>query len=340
MLAPNSILVVKNRALGDALIGLSGLAFLREQFPQAKITYAVPLWMMQVFRECDLIDDVIALDLKNVSAWVKTYQSLMGKNFDLIIEFNQSGRSGHFFKLYSLLNSIPYFFHNHNMKLKHSTFVHDQGVRKPNTQRDLDLVYSVLKYYKVDSTIPEFKHYPLEFNKISAATKRQIVFGVVATRETKLWPIEHFKELALLIEKMRPDLKIIIPISNNPLDQRIKTKIKVLEFPKNCEAIHVPLKDLKNLLQGSLLYIGNDTGIKHFCISLNIPSVSFFGPEEPYEWHPYDKIKHPYFFIEPLECRTKLSHFCGIEKCEVMACLKPITPQMVLQKVSELLPRP
>lgn len=336
MLTPNSILVVKNRAFGDALIGLSGLKFLREQFPQAKITYAVPLWMMQVFRDCDLVDDVIPLDLKNVSTWVKTYQGLLGKNFDLILEFNQSGRSGHFFKLFSKLNGIPYFFHNHNIGFK-GNFVLDQGIRKPNTQRDLDLVFSVLRFYQMETKIPEFKNYPLQFTAKPIENKKQIIFGMVATRETKLWPVEHFKELALLFEKQLPGLKIIIPVSNNLLDLRIKEKIKALNFPKNCEVIHVPLKDLKKLLQGSLLYIGNDTGIKHFCISLNIPSISFFGPEEPFEWHPYDQKRHPYFFIEPLECRTKISHFCGLETCEVMACLRPISAQMVMQKVYSLI---
>lgn len=336
MLTPKTILVVKNRALGDAVIGLSGLKYLRQEFPLAKITYAVPSWMMQLFRDSDLIDDVIALDLKNLYGWTKTYQGLLGKNFDLIIEFNQSGRSGNFFKLFSLINSIPYFFHNHN--LRQGQFVIDQGVRKPNTQKDLDLIFSVLRHYGIPKEIPKYENFPLEFSRVTAEKKNQIIFGMVATRETKLWPIEYFYQLAQMIYAKEPQIKILIPLSNNSLDQKIKSIIRSFGFPPNCQIIEAPLTDLRRLIAGSLLYIGNDTGIKHLCVSLNVPTISFFGPEEPYEWHPYDKKRHPYFFIEPLECRTRVAHFCGLEKCEVMACMRPITPETVLTKVSEFIP--
>ncbi|MFN8371029.1 MAG: hypothetical protein U0T83_10460, partial [Bacteriovoracaceae bacterium] len=65
--------------------------------------------------------------------------------------------------------------------------------------------------------------------------------------------------------------------------------------------------------------------------------ITFFGPEEPKEWHPYDVKKHPYFFIDKLECRTQISHYCPLNTCDSMICLNQITPALVVTKVLELL---
>ena len=69
------------------------------------------------------------------------------------------------------------------------------------------------------------------------------------------------------------------------------------------------------------VYIGNDTGLKHLAIALGLKTYTFFGPEPPNEWHPYDQNSHPFFYIEDLECRTQNAHYCGLSECNSMICM-------------------
>jgi heptosyltransferase-2 len=335
-LTPKKILVVKNRAMGDAVLGLSAIQFLKKCLPSVHITYATPEWMVDLFRtDLSLVDRAVPLDFSGPLAWTKTFLELKKFDYDVILELNQSGRSGNFFKMFSFVNSVPYYFHNHNLNV--GDFVLDQGVRKPNIQRDLDLIYSYLT--KVLHLTVEKPHY-LDFQpeiQHTASKSKEIILGIVATRETKMWPVQNWVQFIQDFHLRFPDWKLTIPVSKNPLDQKIKKEILNHGPFSHVQWIEKPLSQLIDQLAKAQLYLGNDTGLKHLSIALGLKSLSFFGPEEPLEWHPYEIKNHPYFFIEPLECRTIDSHFCGLNHCSVMACMKPFTSEKVLERVTSLL---
>ncbi len=45
------ILVIKNRALGDAILTLGAIQYLSALMPEAQITYAVPGWVDPLFSD-------------------------------------------------------------------------------------------------------------------------------------------------------------------------------------------------------------------------------------------------------------------------------------------------
>lgn len=317
--------------MGDGILGLSAIRFLKYLFPEAKIDYAVPEWMAESFVDAKDINQIVSLDFKNVLSWAQTYSKIR-RSYDVILELNQSGRSGNFFKLYSQVKRTPYFYHNHNENV--GEFVLDQGIRKPNIQKDLDLIYSfVTKILKMRVEYPHYLNYEPKLENTSARID-QIVLGMVATRKTKIWDFFHFVELIKNLRRDYPQFKLIVPLSSSAIDQEIKMKLLNSEILNEIEILEKPLKELVSRIAQSKFYIGNDTGLKHLSVAYGLRTLSFFGPEEPMEWHPYAEEKHPCFFISPLECRTISSHFCGLDTCDVMACLKPILPSHVMQKFS------
>ena len=124
--------------------------------------------------------------------------------------------------------------------------------------------------------------------------------------------------------------KIIIPLG--PHDNEIEKTLKPL-VPANTLFIKEPLAQLPLSLHGCERYIGNDTGIKHLCVALGIPTYTLFGPEPPTEWHPYDSEKHPYYYLSPLECRTKYAHYCDLRNCQSMICLNTLTVESLFKKI-------
>lgn len=328
-ISPNNILIVKNRAMGDAVMGLSTVTYIKSLYPEAKIYYALPSWVLSLFKNVETdVDEFIPLDLKNLFGWWKLRKTLKEKNIDLIYEMHLGGRTEKFFNLYKKIHNVPYHFHNHHLKSGGPVF--DQGKIKPLIQRDLDGAWSQLNK---ESEYPSYLNFSPKM-KINSVPKNQIVLGLVATRETKKWPLSYFRELCHKIAKLNPETKILIPLSASDSDKKIKEQLEKEGIPEQVHFLSVALSELPIWLSGSRFYIGNDTGLKHICIALGIKSFTFFGPEPTLEWHPYDEKIHPFFYIPDLECRTRTAHYCGLSECESMICLNKIEVSTVIEKIS------
>ncbi len=320
---PKTLLVVKNRALGDSVITLGAIQYLRETLKDTEIIYAVPSWIYPLYKNVDTAaHKIIPLDFKTMGNWWESYKVLKAFEVDTVLEFFQSGRTSKFFKLLSKLGLIKYYFHNHHKKIGD---VHDQGVIKSNIQRDLDAAWT---YFGEKNIYPSFQDFTPAMS-IPVVKKHQITFGVVATRKTKMWSMESYRDLAGLIYQDDPEMKIIIPLG--PGDDEIENQIYDLNFPRNCFIVKEKLDQIPKLLAESKLYIGNDTGLKHISIAVGVPTLSFFGPEPATEWHPYNIKDHPYYFKDNLECRTREAHYCGLSECDSMICLTGFTASEVFQ---------
>lgn len=310
------ILVVKKRALGDSIMGLSALQYLKELYPDALISYAIPKWMIGLYDNVETAADEIIPIESNLSF----YSKLLELRPDMIHELHQSGSSAKVLSLYSFFKNIPYTFHNHH-STKESP-IKDQGKPKAAIQRDLD---GVAAFYP-SNRYPNFLAYPPKMKVEAVQKQKRIILGVVATRQTKMWPLGFYKDLCRMLEQK--GFEVIIPLG--PGDQNIQKNL--VGFP----TMQIPLKQLAKVFSESALYVGNDTGIKHLAVAVGTPSLTFFGPENPSEWHPYDSSLHPYFFKEGLECRTLKAHYCALSTCDSMICLNQFTPEMTYQKVLEM----
>lgn len=333
MSSPKTIFIVKNRALGDSIMGLSTVQYLRQIYPKANIIYAVPQWIAPLYDQVQTKADMIyPLKLKSVRDVFALFDDMMAMKVDHIHEMHQSGRGSKVFKLYAFFKSIPYTFHNHH--LKSGTKVIDQGVIKSLIQRDLDGVHSFLG----EGPPPNYLDWQPEMHVNSHLKYKRIIFGVVATRRTKMWPLDHYVQLAKLLQKHFPEFKVAIPLSNSKDDTMIKDDLLEIGLPPNAEIIHLPLKELPQFFKESSFYVGNDTGLKHLAVAVGIKSFTLFGPEPASEWHPYDRNTHPYFYQEELECRIRTHHYCGLTVCDLkddyMRCMKHFPPETVFQAIS------
>lgn len=323
---PQKILLVKNRGLGDSIMGLAAVSYLRQLFPQSHICYGVPSWVAPLYRYTQTpADSILPLSLTK-------FFHLAQFRPDVIFELHLSGRTYKFFRLFSRWRQIPYYYHNHHIKSGGPIF--DQGVIKPLIQRDLDGIWSWLGQGEKP---PHFLDFPPQLGLSEIRhPKKQIILGVVATRPAKMWPLEYFVQLAELIRQWDNQWEIIIPLSTGKLDQEIK-QILAPRLPATCRLLEVSLEQLPRYLAHAAWYVGNDTGLKHLALALGARTYTLFGPEPPYEWHPYHPQHHPYRFIEQMPCRTLTGHFCGRYQCAELFCLKQITPQMVFEDLKSLL---
>jgi heptosyltransferase-2 len=309
------ILIVKNRAMGDAVMGLSTVQYLKKIYPKAIIAYGIPAWTEPLFSKVKTAADlIIPLNFSSAKNIWQSYRKIKAFSPDYIHELHATGTGINFFNFYQFIHHAKYTFHNHHLKEK--TQVYDQGVIKPLIQRDLDGINSFIE----SESIPNHLDYIPQMN-IQVKKQNKIIFGCVATRETKKWPLKFYLDLAKLIYEQDSNTQIVIPLSNSSDDLKTEREILNNQISTNISIVKLELEELPLELASAKLYIGNDTGLKHICVALNVSTYTLFGPEPPLEWHPYSKNNHDYYYREPLECRTRTHHYCGLNHCDSMICL-------------------
>jgi heptosyltransferase-2 len=164
------------------------------------------------------------------------------------------------------------------------------------------------------------------WRRLGAEGNRVVFLGLGASRATKRWPAVHFARLAELLRD-RADLVPAIVCGPGEEDERFSGEVLNELRARGLRArlggkgdfIHTAglgVRALAKALSAARAYVGNDSGPKHLAAAVGIPTFTFFGPEDPREWHPYSLERHPVFFQPGLACRREDGgRWCGLEIC-------------------------
>lgn len=115
------------------------------------------------------------------------------------------------------------------------------------------------------------------FASPSAAQTPYAVIHPFASAAGKFWPAERFAAAARAIERNRGFRPIVI---GGPVDDFAPFK----EF--HCLE-GSPLGEVKSLLSGASLFLGNDSGPAHMAAAFGIPVVVLYGTSDPVIWAPW-----------------------------------------------------
>jgi heptosyltransferase-2 len=177
--------------------------------------------------------------------------------------------------------------------------------------------------------------------------------GLGSSRPTKCWAIERYAEVA--VRWCRETGGSVVAFSGPGESARglgfLRAADEVLRratFASGDERILVrarlgleaelDLRALASVLSRCSVFLGNDSGPRHLAVACGVPTVTLFGPEDPFEWHPYPKERHPRFFVESLACRKDgdpgMPPWCSLDVCvkEAHRCMTGIGVDAVLDE--------
>ncbi len=103
-----------------------------------------------------------------------------------------------------------------------------------------------------------------------------VVMHPFASAPAKAWPREHFASAAAQLRAQGLEPMILA----GPADD-------VSTFSRFQVFRNAPLAEVKNLMSGAALFIGNDSGPAHIAAAFGIPVVVLFGPSNPAAWAPW-----------------------------------------------------
>lgn len=343
-MALRKILAIKLRSLGDTVLLTASLEELWRAFPGAEIHAAVTSSWASILEGHPAIQRIWSYErhrepAARAKAIARFAFKLRKEHFDCVINFHASPSSAIIsFATGAKTRSIH--FHGHRAKNRYSTVVvPGKGILKPIIERDMDSVRALGvsikagKLPRVYLAEPELSSAAEEIRR-SGLHRPLLGIGLGASRPAKSWSVEKFAGLA---SRWIAETHGSVLVVAGPGE---KDSIERLSRQLGSQGVYYlfnpPLRTLAALLAQVSVFAGNDSGPKHLAIATGVPTVTFFGPEHPFEWHPYARNEHPFFFIEPLACRKDaqpgMPAWCGIHECilEKHRCMSQIEVDPVL----------
>jgi ADP-heptose:LPS heptosyltransferase len=366
-MAPSKILAIKLRAMGDTVLMTAPLLELAKAFPQAEIHALVNRPWVPLLEGLPGIAKVWAYErhheaASRTRALAKLAFQLRKEKFDLAVNFHASPSSATLaWATGAKKRSIH--FHGHQHRNRHSTVeVPGKGILKPIIERDMDAVRALgihvpagrlPKLILQNAEVREAEGFLNRFNMKSPI----LGISLGASRPTKSWPIDRFALLAIewcqqthgsAIALAGPTEEGLITQFRKMIDEHLThTTLDPSErssIRSKIQSTHqLPIRTLAGIISQISVLVGNDSGPRHIAVSVDTPSVTLFGPENPFEWHPYPVDNHPYLFIENLPCRKDadpgMPPWCGLETCivEEHRCMRQIGVQSVLSTCEKLI---
>ncbi|MBI2712367.1 MAG: glycosyltransferase family 9 protein [Bdellovibrio sp.] len=342
-MGPNKILAIKLRSLGDTVLLTAPVVELTRAYPSSEIhLLAMKEW-------CPVLENLPGVNriwpyqrhprrLGRTRGLARLAYQLRRERFDFVVNFHASPSSAALSYATGARVRVNHF-HGHQAKNRYSTVeIPGKGILKPIIERDMDCLRALGMHIPA-GRLPKVpvKQAEQEDAKVylSQLGLKKPILGLAlgASRPTKTWPLERFADLALQwASKTNGGVLGLV----GPGEEHL-----MHEFLKHLEGLHsrsglgiqtdfrekiqvscgLPLKKLAAVLQSLSVLAGNDSGPRHLAVAVGTPTVTLFGPEHPFEWHPYPVDKNPYCFIDELPCRKDadpgMPAWCGLTTCTV-----------------------
>jgi len=317
------ILFITLSNIGDCILTLPVLDFLREKYPQALITCLVSPRPREIFINNPAVQDVIIFDkhAKLINK-MKLFFALSQENFDSVVDLRNSffgaflpARKKSLFS--GALRRIPP--EIKHMKEKHLFWANLSDYSKKNkkyqslniTFHDVDYINGILSERNLDNSA------------------KLIVIAPGSRSQVKCWDKQNFSQLMLQLVKEGNPIVLVGDSFDQPicnyLGQACGEKIINLCAKTN-------LSQLAVLLKKAQLLISNDSAVMHLASYLNVPVVAIFGPTDEKKYGPWSErsiaVKKDIF------CRP-----CEKAQCRFgsLKCLTSIKPVDVLIQVKSIL---
>ncbi|WQT52386.1 lipopolysaccharide heptosyltransferase I [Helicobacter pylori] len=282
------IAIVRLSALGDIIVSAVFLAAIKERFTDAQIEWFVDERFGAILEHSPYIDKLHPIALKstlttfNPLKIFKLFKSLRAYEYDIVIDMQGLVKSALITQMLKAPKKVGFDYASAREGL--SAFFYSQKVsiayNEPVLKRNFTLLSHALNLPKKEipeglssrSKVFSYQDSPkvdaLNLNK----NKLKILFVLETSKINKTYPIERFKELALMLENFQICLLWHADEDKaNALYGALKNQRDVLLLPK------LTLNEVKALLFKMDLIIGGDTGITHLAWALQKPSITLYG---------------------------------------------------------------
>ena len=338
-----NILVVKLSAIGDVIHALPVSYAIKEQYPNAHLTWVVEPTAYAILEDNPYIDELILFEKAK-------FRSLRGFLHE-IGPFRKRLRVRHYdasLDLQGLFKSAAIVW-NAGAKLRIGTANMREGahlVSRPvrGAHASGHIVERYLDVARALGCAVREVRFPVSVSardRMAAETllareglpegRAFVAFAIGANWPNKRWPVEHFGALA---DRLYHAHYVPVLVGGGRLDETLAEDIMAAcEIPPVNLVGRTNLKQLAHVFTRAALVLGGDTGPVHLAAGLRVPTVMLMGPTDANRNGPYGQCQNA---IEvDRSCRGCWKRACP----KGLDCLAAITPDEVAAKIGGALGR-
>ena len=334
-----NILLIRLRRIGDIVMTTPALSILRENFPNAHISYITEEPFRELIEGHQDIDETIVISRHpGRKEIIRHIQNIRKQKYDVVIDFHGGPRAFLFTLLSGADLKIGY-------RIKYKHFFYDIKIpRKPEQGfiHSVENHINMVKALGISSlTIPAIQlpaahldekqkiNQFLKKNKLDKASVLTLHIG--AGNRFRDWGLQNLHKLIQLLIT-DPHTAIILTGAKEDLEYEQKLLQKLPAKPVFSLVNRLILRELKELISRAALFIGPDSGPMHIASSTSTAIVAYFGPTLPANFAPW-KAKAT-IIEKDFDCRP-----CKQVKCiyNDYRCLQTITPEEVYEACRETL---
>ena len=333
------ILIVKLSSLGDILHVLPTVHELRAQLG-ADIDWVVHPEFAPLVRCFADVDNVLTVPrhhvLRNLRA---SLRELRSREYDLVVDLHGLLKSGLVARLARGHRRIAPSYAREGSAF----FFRERAGRFNRTRHATEQAFDTLDYLGLKHPDGEFRAAlrPLEGPPNPAVPDfpigtRIIAFAPVSRWPSKNWPAARYGELAALLLKREPSLRIVIVggKSDIPVGEAIAAAAAAVGKDRLFNLCgRTSIAESFALLEKCDLLVANDTGPVHMAAAVGTRCLVLFGPTRPDWTGPYGEGHR--IIMRDLPCQPCLKHHCPRGD---HACLESITAAEVADQIEEKTP--
>jgi heptosyltransferase-1 len=280
------LLIVKTSSLGDVIHNLPIIADIRAHHPNIEIDWLVEASFADIPKLHPAVNQVIPVAVRR---WRKALfsrqtwqeinavkQKLARQRYDIVLDTQGLLKSG----LMTYFSSgHKHGYDRHSAREPLASFFYDTTHQVSRTQHAVarNRALAALAFtYPIPDDPPDYG--------IQASIEAGIIFnepyivGLHGTsRDSKLWPTEHWINLGHILAKQR--LNLILPWASEAELQRAQHIASAL---KNATVLpKLSIAQLATIISKAQAAIGVDTGLSHLAVALNIPTIAIYTDTNP-----------------------------------------------------------
>jgi ADP-heptose:LPS heptosyltransferase len=258
------IAVIRLRSLGDCVLTTPALALLKTHRPDLRIGVVVEDRFRALFEGNQHVDDILPPVARALGKWhPQTALNFHGgtRSMWLTAASGAQIKAGFAHHTYSFV---------YNTKIPRAQEI----LGNPRRVHTAEHLASAMFWIGVPRTeIPRARLH-------AGATPLSGAYAVIhpfASTPQKTWPAGHFIAVA---EHLRDKAGLEPVFLAGPDDD--PTAFASFRVIRNA-----PLAEVKSLMAGAQIFIGNDSGPAHIAAAFGVPVLVLFGPSDPVHWSPW-----------------------------------------------------
>ena len=336
-----SVLVVRLRSIGDAVLTTPSLYALKRFLPHARVDILLEDWVAPVLEGFEYVDNIITLKRGSTTARALVARHIRSARYDVAYNLHGGTTATLLTRASGARHRVGYSSYQYGSLQNHLAPSSSLLWGRDKTH-SVEQQLALLGWTGVPVTDRPATRLAVTDQAAASISARLSAAGLDETRtplavihpaaafDTKQWATERFARVA---ESLASRGLAIVAITAST-EAHVADKLKQHTTAPVVTFTDLSLTEVTALLSQARLFVGNDSGIAHMAAAVGAPSVVIFGSSNTAHWRPWAKA-HAEIVVEEMECQPCHGYFC--EKFEQPECIKRVPVERVVAAIARIL---